>query len=89
MYTYDIRSVVGVYTPVGVATEWLWSVHSKLECTLRQGKGCLFPITLKSESFHNDNFVVTGGTTYCVYDSLQENGYFDNSLQRNRTDDNG
>ena len=39
MYTYDIRSVVGVYTPVGVATEWLWSVHSKLECTLRQGKG--------------------------------------------------
>ena len=40
MYTYDIRSVVGVYTPVGVVTEWLWSVHSKLECTLRQGKGC-------------------------------------------------
>ena len=39
VYTYDIRSVVGVYTPVGVATEWLWSVHSKLECTLRQGKG--------------------------------------------------
>ena len=39
MYTYDIRSVVGVYTPVGVVTEWLWSVHSKLECTLRQGKG--------------------------------------------------
>ena len=41
MYTYDIRSVVGVYTPVGVATEWLWSVHSKLECTLRQGKGAV------------------------------------------------
>ena len=40
MYTYDIRSVVGVYIPVGVATEWLWSVHSKLECTLCQGKGC-------------------------------------------------
>ena len=39
MYTYDIRSVVGVYTTVGVVTEWLWSVHSKLECTLRQGKG--------------------------------------------------
>ena len=39
MYTYDIRSVVGVYTPVGVVTEWLWSVHSKLECTLCQGKG--------------------------------------------------
>ena len=39
MYTYNIRSVVGVYTPVGVVTEWLWSVHSKLECTLRQGKG--------------------------------------------------
>ena len=39
VYTYDIRSVVGVYTPVGVVTEWLWSVHSKLECTLRQGKG--------------------------------------------------
>ena len=39
VYTYDIRSVVGVYTPVGVATEWLWSVHSKLEWTLRQGKG--------------------------------------------------
>ena len=39
MYTYDMRSVVGVYTPVGVATEWLGSVHSKLECTLRQGKG--------------------------------------------------
>ena len=28
VYTYDIRSVVGVYTPVGVAIEWLWSVHS-------------------------------------------------------------
>ena len=28
MYTYDIRSVVEVYTPVGVVTEWLWSVHS-------------------------------------------------------------
>ena len=34
MYTYDIRSVVGVYTPVGVIPEWLWvytpnwSVHS-------------------------------------------------------------
>ena len=41
MYTYDIRSVVGVYTTVGVVTEWLWSVHSKLECTLRQGKGDL------------------------------------------------
>ena len=39
MYTCDIRSVVGVYTPVGVVTEWLWSVLSKLECTLRQGKG--------------------------------------------------
>ena len=39
VYTYNIRSVVGVYTPVGVVTEWLWSVHSKLECTLRQGKG--------------------------------------------------
>ena len=39
MYTYDIRSVVGVYTTVGVVTEWLWSVHSKLECTLHQGKG--------------------------------------------------
>ena len=39
MYTYNIRSVVGVHTPVGVVTEWLWSVHSKLECTLRQGKG--------------------------------------------------
>ena len=39
VYTYTIRSVVGVYTPVGVVTEWLWSVHSKLECTLRQGKG--------------------------------------------------
>ena len=39
MYTYDIRSVVGVYTPVGVVTEWLLGVHSKLECTLRQGKG--------------------------------------------------
>ena len=38
MYTYDIWSVLGVYTPVGVVTEWLWSVHSKLECTLRQGK---------------------------------------------------
>ena len=37
MHTYDIRSVVGVYTPVGVVTEWLWSVPSKLECTLRQG----------------------------------------------------
>ena len=51
MYTYDIRSVVGVYTPVGVATEWLWSVHSKLECTLRQGKGYVhtfvFIISLK------------------------------------------
>ena len=42
VYTYNIRSVVGVYTPVGVVTEWLWSVHSKLECTLRQGKGGLF-----------------------------------------------
>ena len=42
VYTYDIRSAVGVYTPVGVATEWLWSVHSKLECTLRQGKGILW-----------------------------------------------
>ena len=41
VYTYNIRSVVGVYTPVGVVTEWLWSVHSKLECTLRQGKGTL------------------------------------------------
>ena len=39
VYTYDIRSVVGVYTPVKVVTEWLWCVHSKLECTLRQGKG--------------------------------------------------
>ena len=39
VYTSNIRSVVGVYTPVGVVTEWLWSVHSKLECTLRQGKG--------------------------------------------------
>ena len=39
VYTYNIRSVVGVYTPVGVVTKWLWSVHSKLECTLRQGKG--------------------------------------------------
>ena len=41
VYTYDIdiQRVVGVYTPVGVVTEWLWSVHSKLECTLRQGKG--------------------------------------------------
>ena len=39
VYPYNIRSVVGVYTPVGVVTEWLWSVHSKLECTLRQGKG--------------------------------------------------
>ena len=39
VYTYNIRSVVGVYTPVGAVTEWLWSVHSKLECTLRQGKG--------------------------------------------------
>ena len=39
VYTYDIRSVVGVCTPVGVATEWFWGVHSKLECTLRQGKG--------------------------------------------------
>ena len=39
MYTYDIRSVVGVYSPVGVVTEWLLSVHSTLECTLRQGKG--------------------------------------------------
>ena len=28
-----------MYTPVVVATEWLWSVHSKLECTLCQGKG--------------------------------------------------
>ena len=28
VYAYGIRSVVGVYTPVGVATEWLWSVHS-------------------------------------------------------------
>ena len=34
VYTYDIRSVVGVYTPVGVVTEWFgvytpsWSVHS-------------------------------------------------------------
>ena len=37
--TCDIRSVVGVYTPVGVVTEWLWNVHSKLECTLHQGKG--------------------------------------------------
>ena len=43
VYTYDIWSVVGVYTPVGVVTEWLWSVHSKLECTLRQGKGTNFP----------------------------------------------
>ena len=41
MYTYNIRSVVGVYTLVGVVTEWLWSVHSKLECTLRQGKGAV------------------------------------------------
>ena len=46
MYTYDIRRVVGVYTPVGVVTEWLWSVHSKLECTLRQGKGC-YTVNLK------------------------------------------
>ena len=36
VYTYGIWSVDGVYT--GVVTEWLWSVHSKLECTLRQGK---------------------------------------------------
>ena len=49
MYTYDIRSVVGVYTPVGVATEWLWSVHSKLECTLRQGKGGLSVFQCSSE----------------------------------------
>ena len=42
VYIYDIGSVVGVYTPVGVVTEWLWSVHSKLECTLRQGKGYLY-----------------------------------------------
>ena len=47
MYTYDIRSVVGVYTPVGVVPEWLWSVHSKLECTLRQGKGFF------NDIFHN------------------------------------
>ena len=39
VYTYRIRSVVGVYTPVGLLTEWFWSVHSKLECTLSQGKG--------------------------------------------------
>ena len=54
MYTYDIRSVVGVYTPVGVATEWLWSVHSKLECTLRQGKGIHIQIwisTIQSWTF--------------------------------------
>ena len=38
MYTYNIRSVVGVYTTVGVVTEWLWSVYSKLECILPQGK---------------------------------------------------
>ena len=37
--TYDIQTMFGVYTPVGVVTEWLSSVHSKLECTLRQGKG--------------------------------------------------
>ena len=50
VYTYDIRSVVGVYTPVGVATEWLWSVHSKLECTLRQGKGP-YPYTHKYDMY--------------------------------------
>ena len=39
VYTYDILSMVGGYTPVGVITEWLWSVHSKLDYTLRRGKG--------------------------------------------------
>ena len=48
VYTYDIQSVVGVYTPVEVVTEWLWSVHSKLECTLRQGKGQVYLVL----SFH-------------------------------------
>ena len=60
VYTYNIRSVVGVYTPVGVVTEWLWSVHSKLECTLRQGKGYLslqFRFNM-SRSSVNMNFVV-------------------------------
>ena len=50
MYTYDIRSVVGVYTPVGVATEWLWSVPSKLECILRQGKGWYCLVTKKTKA---------------------------------------
>ena len=52
VYTYDIRSVVGVYTPVGVVTEWLWSVHSKLECTLRQGKGTAPGLLSQSVSFY-------------------------------------
>ena len=41
MYTYDVRIVDVVYTPVGVVAEWLWNVHSKLECTLRQGKSLI------------------------------------------------
>ena len=49
VFTCDLRSVVGVYTPLGVVMEWYWSVHSRLECTIRQGKGninknYLFPI---------------------------------------------
>ena len=67
VYTYNIRSGVGVYTPVGVVTEWLWSVHSKLECTLRQGKGgywlCLQPFAQRGHSGWDQN---TQGKRACT-----------------------
>ena len=62
VYTYDIRSVVGVYTPVGVATEWLWSVHSKLECTLSQGKGNIGICRMV-----NDLTELEPISLYCIY----------------------
>ena len=74
MYTYNIRSVVGVYTPVGVVTEWLWSVHSKLECTLRQGKGWYVAIAEMSSDL---NYKVT----FEVCKSLEKSNLF----QVNRT----
>ena len=63
VYAYNIRSVFGVYTPVGVVTEWLLSVHSNLEWTLRQGKGSYVKLQW-------DPFSVAGGKrTYILVHS--------------------
>ena len=69
VYTYDIWSVVGVYTPEGVVTEWLWSVHSKLECTLRQGKGRDVEQTSDPHILeqHPAKHIVTTECTYLQY----------------------